>query len=185
MRAVKAYAQVMLKSVPQHPPWKRRCSRLCCNMPDHARSLSLGAGSLMRPPHVPTALNSLRCGFWVRGSMRPAISNIISMDRSISLKRIRLSLYCKSLLFRTHMHTKTCCSPSLRQSDLCVEAGTLQLRITIWWGQRQLLDTYRKRSYTAPFAPNRAFHFRGPHADESSKPLLQTSLCFVFPLCQL
>lgn len=32
----------------------------------------------------------------------------------------------------------------------------------------------------APLAPNRAFHFRGPHIDESLKSLLHTSFYFVF-----
>lgn len=32
----------------------------------------------------------------------------------------------------------------------------------------------------APLAPNRAFHFRRPHIDESLKSLLQTSFYFVF-----
>lgn len=64
----------------------------------------------------------------------PAIKNIIIRGRSISLKQISIPLYCKSLLSFTHTWTETCYSPAVQQNYFCVEAGTLQLRITICWG---------------------------------------------------
>lgn len=40
---------------------------------------------------------------------------------------------------------------------------------------------HREGTYMVLFAPNRSFHSGGSCVDESSKSLLQTLLCFVFP----
>jgi len=181
-RTMKVYTT--LKSTTWHPSWKRRYPRLCCNVPGNTRSLSLEAWwahtTRIHCPQQPK--------LWVLGQRICAVNSKeyhwSGQEHSLSAKQ-GISSQGKCLLSLTHARTKTCCSPPSHQNDLWAEAGTLWLRITIWQGQRELVDTYKGRTHAAPHAPNRAFHFRGPHADESSKSLLQSSLCFVFPLCQL